>query len=215
MLDGLDPSSALAGGAFAAALIALVDAHGPRRRAGVALAGLALAVALIASSGWAPVGLARASLLVAAASTSSWLRSRRPVRLTAEQHRLHRLAFAEMSPAECQRLLVAGTWKDASGGERLMRAGKAPNRVLLLVQGMAELRHHDEVRGAVAPGRMLGEVGWVTGQPTETDVFSTEAVRYVEWSRAELETLFSRRPELRPLFHVAVARGVASKMSLL
>jgi CRP-like cAMP-binding protein len=140
------------------------------------------------------------------------LRAVRPVHLRSEQRRLHKLVFSAMTPAEMLSVLAIAEFAEAEDEAHLLVAGKAPNTVLLLVNGFLKVEVQGKAVGHLAAGRFAGEAGWVAGQPTAADVFADGPVRYVRWKRADLDQLFGRTPSLRSLFTVAVAQDLAAKL---
>lgn len=202
----------LLGLALAAAVAGFVDDGARRRWLGVGLASVAVLVSLLEAD-WIHAGLAGMAFAGSLVGVSRWLRARRPVRLSAEELRIHRLVFRPFSPAQLQRLLAAGDWFDVEGRETLLRASKAPDEVLLVVDGEARVRQDGADKAPLLPGDFAGAIGWVTGQPVGYDVVSAGRTRYLRWTRADLDTLFRDAPELRSLFTVAVARDLASKLA--
>lgn len=211
---GLELPSALVGASLVVAIAAWVDDDRRRRVFAVGVALVAAVVALVAGATWPVVAVAVLALVASGLATTSWLRDQRPVRLDAEQLRLQKLVFADMTAAQVARLLEVGQWRDVEPGVSLLRPGKAPKEVMLVVSGQASVQLGGEATGVVRPGQFVGSVGWVTGQPTDFKVMVSRPTRIVLWTRKDLDALFSRWPAMRSLFQVAVARDLASKLSL-
>lgn len=211
---GLDLPSALVGASLVVAIAAWVDDDRRRRFFAVGIAGIAAVVAAVSGAPWPVVVAAVLALVASGLATTRWLRDQRPVRLDAEQLRLQKLVFSDMTAAQVARLLDAGHWRDVEPGVALQRPGKAPKEVMLMVSGQASVQLGGEATGVVKPGQFVGSVGWITGQPTDFKVLVSRPTRVMLWTRKDLDALFSRWPEMRTLFNVAVARDLAGKLSL-
>lgn len=212
MFDSLDLISALLGASVVVTLTSRAD-DGRRRRL-IAL-GVALTATMAVLFVRAPaevLALAFVALVVSALGTAAWLREHRPVRLTADERRLQRLVFRDLAPAQVRRLVRAGRTVDAAAGTVLLRAGKAPDQVLLILRGEARVELDGELKTVLVAGRFAGEMGWVTGQATSAAIVAADDVHYVKWTRGDLDALFARDPALRSLFSVAVAQDLAAKL---
>src|SRR5262249_47226972 len=74
---------------------------------------------------------------------------RRPVKLTAEEEEIRRLAFHDLPPRKVLQVLSIGSWITADVGERLLERGKLPDAISLIVRGKVKLTRD---------GRTLGEL---------------------------------------------------------
>jgi len=211
---GLDLPSALVGASLVVSVAAWVDDDRRRRVFAFGVALVAAVVAVGMREPWPVVAVAVLALIACGLATTTWLRDHRPVRLDAEQLRLQKLVFSNMTAAQVARLLDAGHWRDVDPGTSLLRPGKAPKEVMLVISGQASVQLGGEATGVVKPGQFVGSVGWITGQPTDFKVLVSRATRVMLWTRKDLDALFSRWPEMRTLFNVAVAKDLAGKLSL-
>ena len=71
----------------------------------------------------------------------SWLifLERRPVKLTAEEEEVRRLAFQGLPPRKVLQVLSIGSWITEEVGERLIERGKLPDFVSLIIRGKVRL----------------------------------------------------------------------------
>ena len=100
---------------------------------------------------WAP--LAWSVVFAGINLFQSWLLfvERRPVKLTAEEEEIRRLAFQSLPPRKVLQVLSIGSWVTAEVGERLIEQGKLPDSVSLIVRGKVRL---------TKDGRMFGFNPW-------------------------------------------------------
>jgi hypothetical protein len=60
---------------------------------------------------------------------------RRPVKLTAEEEEVRRLAFEDLPPRKVLQVLSVGSWITAESGERMIRRGERLGNISLIVRG--------------------------------------------------------------------------------
>ncbi|MCO4769612.1 MAG: cyclic nucleotide-binding domain-containing protein [Deltaproteobacteria bacterium] len=205
--------SALIGASLVVAVGAWSDDARQLRIGGVVVSVVAAGAAWGTGASIPVLALSVVSLATVVVTMRRFLRVQRPTRLDADQLRIRRLVFPNMTPAQLRRLLDVGKWGSSPKGFVLLKASKAPSRVLLVMKGKGAVFIDGNAKGDVLPGQFVGAIGWVTGQPTAYDVRAVEDVRYIEWTREALDELFSRWPDLRALYTVAVAQDLATKLT--
>ena len=77
---------------------------------------------------------------------------RRPVVLAPDEQKLYDLAFRSLRPREFLSLALAGDWKDAVAGERLLTEGEAASQVCIPVAGTVDVRRRGQPRGNARAG---------------------------------------------------------------
>jgi hypothetical protein len=140
------------------------------------------------------------------------IRERRPVRLSAEEHELHRLAFAALSARDLRSLLACGCWTEAAAGERLVESGHDPGRLLVLLRGRLEVRAAGATVATLAAGQFVGEMAFVTGEPPRADVIAIEPTRLAALDTPRLRTLLAQNAELRAALQGILGADLASKL---
>src|SRR5215217_1771129 len=88
----------------------------------------------------------------------SWLLviERRPVKLTAEEEEISRLAFEGLTPRKVLQVLGIGTWNTANVGERLIEEGKLPDSISLILRGKVRLAEDGRILGELIRGDVVG-----------------------------------------------------------
>jgi hypothetical protein len=64
---------------------------------------------------------------------------RRPVKLSAEEEEVRRLAFAGLPPRKVLQVLSIGSWITAEAGERFIESGKRIEAVWLIIRGRVQV----------------------------------------------------------------------------
>ena len=123
---------------------------------------------------WAP--LAWSVVFAAINLFQSWLLfiERRPVKLTAEEEEIRRLAFQGLSPRKVLEVLRIGSWITADVGERLIERGQLPASVSLIIRGKVTVSKDDCRLGDLIPGDFVGSALILSGIPANVDAVTVE-----------------------------------------
>jgi CRP-like cAMP-binding protein len=147
----------------------------------------------------------------------SWLlfNERRPVKLTAEEEEVRRLAFHGLPPRKVLQVLSIGSWVTADVGDCLMERGKIPESVSLIVRGKVRLTEHGRVLGELVAGDLVGSALILSGIPSDVEAAAVEPVRAMRWQLGTLEKYLSANPETRTVMQRHLARDLAGKIGRL
>jgi hypothetical protein len=137
---------------------------------------------------------------------------RRPPALSAEEQRLHHLAFAELPLRPLRRLLDAGSWADEAPSTLLAADGAIAEHLWLIAEGHVEVRHPGGGTRTLGPGEFVGDAGFLAHGPVRGDLVATSPLRLVRWPVAALRTLCTRDAELADLLQRALGRGLVRKL---
>ncbi len=164
---------------------------------------------------WAP--LAWSVVFAAINLFQSWLLfiERRPVKLTAEEEEVRRLAFQDLPPRKVLQVLSIGSWVTAEVGERLIERGKLPDTVALIVRGKVRVTKDGRMLGDLVPGDVVGSALILSGIPSSVDGVTVEPLRAMRWQVATLQKYLSANPETRNVMQRHLARDLAGKIGRL
>ena len=140
---------------------------------------------------------------------------RRPVVLSDDEQRLYDLGFKALRPREFVSLLMAGEWRDASPGDRIVTQGEAVERISIPISGSVELRRQGHRIGALASGQVVGLALAMTGDAASFDAAFTEPGRYMSWPLSSLRKFLDKRPELRIALQRLASHDLATKVERL
>lgn|SRR5512134_3100604 len=147
----------------------------------------------------------------------SWLLfiERRPVKLTAEEEEIRRLAFQELPPRKVLQILSIGSWVTTQVDEPLLERGKLPNYISLIIRGKVRVTKDGRVIGDMIPGDVVGSALILTGIPSSVDAVPVEPVRAMRWETGTLQKYLSANPEIRDAMQQHLARDLAGKIGRL
>ena len=99
---------------------------------------------------------------------------RRPVALGEREQRLYRLVFRSLTPREFVKLLAVGRWQEAPANERLVEAGTALDRFIVIFTGKTGVRVGNKEIAQLGAGQFVGEMSFLTNQAPTADVVAIE-----------------------------------------
>jgi len=137
---------------------------------------------------------------------------RRPVVLSPEEQTLYDLAFGSLRPREFLSLVLAGEWRSATAGERVLTEGKEAAQICIPIAGAVEVRRRGESLGTLAPGSLIGTGVVLAGGPSPIDASFVAAARYIRWSLPGLRSFLDKRPDLRVALQKIANRDLARKI---
>jgi CRP-like cAMP-binding protein len=137
---------------------------------------------------------------------------RRPVVLSADEQKLYDMGFRSLRPREFVSLVLAGEWKNASAGDRVLTEGKPVSFVCIPISGSVQVRKRGEDVGAFKPGHVIGTAMALTGDPSPVDATFMEPGRYMCWPLSNIRSFLDKRPELRVTLQRLMNRDLAEKL---
>jgi CRP-like cAMP-binding protein len=144
----------------------------------------------------------------------SWLLfiERRPVKLTAEEEEIRRLALQGLPPRKVLEVLRIGSWVTAEVGERLIERGKLPDCISLIIRGKVRVAKDGRMLGDLIPGDLVGSALILNGIPSNVDAVTVEPLRAMRWQIETLEKFLSANPETRNVMQRHLAHDLAGKI---
>jgi CRP-like cAMP-binding protein len=137
---------------------------------------------------------------------------RRPVVLSADEQRLYNLAFRALPPRDFISLTLAGEWRDAAAGEKILAEGEPVSRICIPIAGQVDVRRQDKTLATLTAGHLVGTGLALTGDRSPVEAVFTERARYMTWPIQNLRVLLDGRPELRATLQGLVSRDLVRKM---
>jgi CRP-like cAMP-binding protein len=137
---------------------------------------------------------------------------RRPVQLSDDAERLHELAFSALTRRELAKLLAIARWESVAAGTRLVTRGEDVNRLMVVVSGRARVERSGHARAELGPGRLIGEMSFVTGKSPTADVVAVEHALIVSWPKDALQAFLAGNPELAVAVERVIGADLARKL---
>ena len=137
---------------------------------------------------------------------------RRPVVLSTDEQALYDLAFRSLRPRDFLSLALAGEWRDAAEGDRLLSVGEPVERICIAISGDVEVRGADREIGHLTPGHLVGTGLALTGGASPVEARFVAPGRYISWATQTLRVFLEKRPDLREALQRVTSRDLAAKL---
>jgi len=137
---------------------------------------------------------------------------RRPVVLSADEQKLYDMGFHALRPREFVSLLLAGEWKDAAAGDKVLTEGKPVSSICIAISGTVQVRRQGREVGVLQPGMLIGTAAAITGEPSPVEATFAETARYMSWPLHSIRSFLDKRPELRVTLQGLANQDLAKKL---
>jgi hypothetical protein len=137
---------------------------------------------------------------------------RQPVRFTHAELSLYRRAFAAMPERDFLKLLRSGRWETAPPDRCLVEQGLSVTDLIVVSSGSVVVKVEGQAVAKLEAGRFVGEMSYLTAEPTSASVWTCEPTQYVAWPREALDRLFVQSPGVRVGIQMAIGADLARKL---
>ncbi len=161
---------------------------------------------------WVPIGWNLVFLSINGYQLVRLLSERRPVVLRADELRLHQLVFSALRPRQMLALSRAGAWRDAEPSTVLARAGEPLSELMVLSEGCAAVHVAGARVAELGPGKLIGEMSFLTDATPRADVVLTAPSRYLAWDKRALHAFLEQHPEVRAAMQRAIGADLCAKL---
>lgn len=104
--------------------------------------------------------------------------------------------FSNLTPEQREVLLLHFETKTAQPGDRIIRAGDAPDDVYFISSGEVEVRVADR-KIPLTAGDYFGEMALLSGKPRSADVIALDYSKFVTLNQGDFRQFLRRFPEIR------------------
>jgi CRP-like cAMP-binding protein len=132
--------------------------------------------------------------------------------LSADEQTLYDMGFHALRPREFVSLVLAGAWRDAEPGEKIVEEGKPVEAVCIAISGTVEVRRHGSTIAALVPGNVVGTALALSGDVSPIEARFMQRARYIRWPLGNLRAFADRRPELRLALQRFINKDLARKV---
>lgn len=124
-----------------------------------------------------------------------------------------RLAPGTMRPGEVRRLMRRVRPEVCEEHEPIIREGRRPTHLYLLIEGGAYLRKNGGAHPIPAPC-FVGEIAFLTGRPASADVVLAPGTLHVAWPVGRLATRLATNPSIETALRALISTDMATKLAL-
>jgi len=161
---------------------------------------------------WAPIGWNLVFMTVNGVQIWRLYLERRPVQLSPDEAELRQLALHSLTPREVLQLVGLGSWKQAESERPLCSSGEPLAELLVLVAGQVRIEREGRALAELGPGRLIGEMSYLTGEAPTVDVRPLEPCRLFAWEIPRLKGYLETQPALRGAFQRVLGADLSRKL---
>ncbi len=141
------------------------------------------------------------------------LLERRPPKLNPDQKKLYDLTFRKCTPREMLQLIAHAEWQEIGPNQTLIEQGVQGEKLIVLHSGLVSVRVKGEEVTKLGDGDFIGEMSFLTREPTVARVVTETTVRYLEWDGHQLHKLFDRRIDLKSALNTVIGHNLIEKLT--
>lgn len=138
---------------------------------------------------------------------------RKPIKMTAEQHRLHSIVFRDFSSRNVVRLMELAEWREGEPGQLLIEEDRRIDKLYLVYSGLLVVSSNGKFIQHLRDGEFVGELSYILRQKTSATVEIAEQTRYLAWDRQALTSFIEKNAAVEPLFKNLLNYDIATKLS--
>ncbi len=167
---------------------------------------------LTSSPIWIPIQWNILFILVNAYHIFMHLSAKRKIPLTDIEHFVHSKNFPTMTTVEFKRLLSSGHTRTYHKGQKLIEENSQLGAIFLIMEGEVQVCSKGKVISSLSHGEFIGEMSFLTGQMTKTDIILTTTSKIHYWDLDDLDNFFRKYPLILSKFHSAIGTQLISRM---
>ncbi len=117
-----------------------------------------------------------------------------------------------LAEPEREALKAAATLRRGKAGELIVRQGKAMGRMLIILEGKAEVRIDGKLVATLSGQSLVGEIEFLDTLPASADVSLLEEADLIELNSAALTTVMEKQPRLGYVLMREIAKIEAGRL---
>ena len=121
--------------------------------------------------------------------------------------------FANLSMKQIAKLLQIGVEHPHGKGSVLIKEGEQLDRLVIVMVGSVSIELEDTALAELGPGAHVGEIGFLTGNPTTATVVATSNCMALHIPYGDLNNLMKKEPRLGQLLTRNLAEHLAMRLT--
>jgi hypothetical protein len=104
--------------------------------------------------------------------------------------------FPELTTAEFKKLTKNAHLRTSSHDEILIRQRTTVKALMVIIEGEVRINSNEREVTRLGRGHFLGEMSFLTNEPTKGEVQAIGEMKYFFWEKEELKELISKKPKM-------------------
>ena len=118
----------------------------------------------------------------------------------------------EYGDGQVVKLLKVGQWREAAEGETLVVDGSVVEHMMVLTDGVADVKKGDKKLVTLEPGQFVGEMSFLTGHVAGADVVAPKRAKLMSWAQKELDAFLDKNASISFKVRGVLGRDVVQKL---
>lgn len=121
---------------------------------------------------------------------------KRNFKLEGHEAYLHDRFFPDLTSAEFKNLIKGGYLRTSKKNEVLIQQLTAVEALMVIIDGEVSVQSKGREVARLGKGHFLGEMSFMTGEPTKADVVAVGEIEYFFWEKESLKNLINKKPKM-------------------
>ncbi|MFT6603519.1 MAG: hypothetical protein ACJARO_001029, partial [Bacteriovoracaceae bacterium] len=121
---------------------------------------------------------------------------KRNFKLEGHEAYLHDRFFPDLTSAEFKSLLRGGFLRTSQKNETLIEQHTTVEALMVIIDGEVSVQTKGREVARLGKGHFLGEMSFMTDEPTKADVCAIGEVQYFFWEKESLKALINKKPKM-------------------
>ncbi len=121
---------------------------------------------------------------------------KRNFKLEGHEAYLHDRFFPDLTSAEFKSLVKDGFLRTSKRNETLIQQQTTVEALMVIIEGEVSVRSKGREVARLGKGHFLGEMSFMTDEPTKADVCAIGEVLYFFWEKESLKALINKKPKM-------------------
>jgi hypothetical protein len=150
---------------------------------------------------WVPIGWKGAMIVANIMGIIYIIYQHREIQFRPEEKKLYKAVFATLAPLQFKKLLDIGVFTDVEEGEHIVHKNTKIEELILLSSGKVKIISEGKLLNYCESGAFIGEMSFLTNNPTTADVIAIEPTRYLKWMKKDFQRLLQKDRKLKTSLH--------------
>ncbi len=145
---------------------------------------------------WVPIQWNCIFIITNVVQITITLLEKRNFKLEGYEAYLHDRFFADLTSAEFKKLVKNGYLRTSEKNEVLIEQHCAVEALMVVIDGEVQVTSNGREVCRLGKGHFLGEMSFLTDEPTKAEVSSIGEISYFFWEKDQLKDLISKKPKM-------------------
>ncbi len=140
-------------------------------------------------------------------------RERKGLLFNDEERAMYKMVFSRVPELQYKRLLKIAEWQDVPENTVLVRQGTELDTLMIISDGLCKVEVEDKLLSYIRNGNFIGEMSFLTGNPTTANVITLMPTRMLVWNRTKLREVLGKDEDLHNAMHSVFNGDLIAKLS--